>query len=284
MTEEYEAEIEAEEEIPQDVAEDVDSDPAPEEETNTPDPDLIAEARKQGWKSRDEWHGSIPRGYIEDPEEYLEYTERLSRSPVVKAAMERAERAEELARKTEAALQAGHKRDMERQKAEYEARMQALDSRRRQAAEEADVETYDKIGRAMAELPKPVDPTPQADPLEPFYQGHSWLKDPILAGVAKTIVDQGLRSGAVTPDDAGKQIEFAEQGLKEYFPHKFAPPAKEPPKPRVSGGGMAPTARKTGFDTLPKEARDVFSRQVKQGIFEDTKEDREFYFNEYQNG
>lgn len=286
MTDEHEAPIEAEEALSEDVSDDV---AASADDDDAPPPkawsqEVEDEAKLFGWKAPDEWKGDRPPGYIDNPTDYMD---RLSKSTPFRVAMEKAQKAEDAARKTQAALEAGHRRDLERQQKDYESRIAALNARRRQAAEEADVETYDKIGEAIEKTPKPQSDVPQSDPLEPFYDTHKWLKDPILWQYGANVVEVALKSGELRSRDPADQVAFAEEKLKGYFPHMFQPkeqPKADPPKERVNGGGMTGTTKRTGFDSLPRDAREVFARQVKQGIFEDSKEDREFFFNEYSNG
>lgn len=286
MTEQHEAPLDAEEALEADVSESVAEPAPPEQEDVVPekswDQEVEDEAKLFGWKSPSEWKGEVPPGYIDNPADYMD---RLSRSAPFRKAMELAEQAKESARKTQAAMESAYKRDLERQQQAYEDRMSALSARRRQAAEEADLETYDRIDRAMRETPRPEREAPAQpeDILAPHYDGHGWLKDPVMRQHGFNLVDAALRDGSLQTSDAGEQIKYAEEKLKGYFPHIFEAP-KPKPKPRVEGSGMVPAAKKTGFDTLPKDARDVFAKQVKQGVFEDTKEDREFFYNEYQNG
>lgn len=287
MTDEHEAPIEAEEALSEDVSDDVaasaDDDDAPPPKTWSQE--VEDEAKLFGWKAPDEWKGDRPPGYIDNPTDYMD---RLSKSTPFRVAMEKAQKAEDAARKTQAALEAGHRRDLERQQQEYESRIAALNARRRQAAEEADIETYDRIGEAIQKTPRPQDNARPDDPLTEFYDTHTWLNDPVLRQHGTNIVGAALQSGELTAMSAAEQVAFAEEKLKGYFPHMFQkhepPKAQEPPKERVNGGGMTGVTKRTGFESLPKDAREVFARQVKQGIFEDSKEDREFFFNEYSNG
>lgn len=245
------------------------------------------EAKAFGWKSPDEWKGEVPPGYISDPKEYMERAERFT--PFRKL-REQVEQANERARKIETALEAGHRRDMERQKREFENRVQYLEGLQRKAADDMDLVTYDQIGRQLRGMRPPQEEAPQQQPqrkhpAEEYGDTHEWLKDPVLFKQGGDIIQAALDSGTRFQSDV-EQVEYAEKQLKAYFPHLFKQPEPaQQSKPRVDGGGLAPVAAKrTGYDTLPKDVKSVFERQVSAGIFKNTKEDKEFFFNEYQNG
>lgn len=286
MTTEHETPIEDVEEVSADVQEAVDShvDTPAEPVVEKPWPQEVEdEAKFFGWKSPDEWKGDIPAGYIGNPADYMD---RVSKSKPFQKAMELAEQAKETARKTEQALEAAHRRDLERQEAEYRRQIDSLTARQRRAAEEADTDTFDRIERQKREMARPQ--APQVDPaqMQEVAKEHTWVNDPYLKQHGAAIVQAGIKSGQLRTNDPREQVEYAEERLKHLFPGAFQQPPKEAPKeappPKVDGGGLASAIRpKTGFDSLPAEAKSVFKRQVKSGLFEDTKEDREFFFNEY---
>lgn len=288
MTTEHEPEVETEEALPEDVSGDVEVSAADEQEDVAPakewDEATEQEAREWGWKSPEDWKGDRS-GLIEDPRAYLD---RYGNIPIVKKAVERATKAEEAARKTEAALAAAYKRDLDRQRREYDSRIEAIQAQKRKAAEDADLDRYDQLDRLERETPRPEPSQPDHGPaiLDPFKAEHPWLNDPFLGEQGAHIVNAGLARGEVPGGDTAAQIKYAEGKLKTYFPHMFAPPEPTPkPQPKVDGGGLAGALRKKeGFDTLPKDAKDTFAKYVKEGLFEDTKEDREQYFDDYQNG
>lgn len=256
------------------------------------DDDTEEDARYLGWKSPDEWKGDVPPGYIGNPKEYMD---RLERSTPFRKMRERAEQAEaklqEKLDRITSAVDAGHKRELERQRSEYERQMRVIAAGQRKAVEEADTERFDQLEQHKQSLRPPEDPvaTPDhpEDPVEPFKADHAWLNDPIMRQTGATLIDQAVSSGALPPTaNAKAQIEYAEEQVKKYYPHLFKADEPDPkPKPaaKVDGGGLAAPRSRSGFDSLPKEARSEFSRQVSKGVFEDTKEDREFFYNEYQN-
>lgn len=243
--------------------------------------DEEAEARQLGWKSPDEWKGERPPGYIDNPKDFLTRLENMTPFRKMREQME------ERARKLEATFEAARRRDLDRQQAEHDQRMQALLARQRKAVEEADTETFDQLTQMREQLEKQrpdAEPQPQGDPLESFYGNHEWLKDPIMRDAGAKAIDTAFKQGELPPSaDTKTQVEYAEAHVRRYFPHLFKTEEQPKPKPKVDGGGLGANRKRTGFDTLPKDAREVFMRQVQKGIFKDTKEDREFFFNEYQN-
>lgn len=239
------------------------------------------EARLFGWKSPDEWQGDKPPGYIEDPKEYLE---RVKRSRTFKVMEDKiAEQGRKLATVNERAL--------ERQRAEYEQRLAALDQMQRKAVEGGDVQTYDRVQEARrnleAESAALTQPEPQApDPvLTEFVENNDWAKNPVLWNEAAQIVQTGIDSGSIQTNDPAEQLAFAEQTMRAKYPHLFQQADPQPQRQRVDGGGLAGPQNRgaSAYDKLPSEAKQAFARQMKRGVWKDTKKDREEYAREYNN-
>lgn len=290
-----ENEIQAHEEAPEEAAEAIEVDAGEHEVSQSEtakewSDEVEQEARDFGWKSPDEWKGTIPPGYIDNPEDFVA---RQDRNPAVRKLrrdLEQSQRkvSQELGKIT-AALEAGHKRELERQQAEYKRQIGMISAGQRRAVEEADTERFDALEQQRQRVAPPdLEPTPeqpQADPIAEYVDSHPWLNDAMMRNAGAVAIDQAMQSGAIPPNaTVAQQVEYAEQRVKDYFPHMFKQPEPTPkPRAKVDGGGLGAKAR-AGFDSLPKDARDAFGKFVGQGVFEDTKEDREFYFNEYQNG
>lgn len=291
-----------------DLIEDIDApkDDAPEADTVAPetpdtpdapewDDETAAEAKLLGWKSPDEWKGDKPPGYIDNPNDFLERIEKSTPYRKIREQRDadRAEYQKSLAG-IQAAIEAGHKREQERMRADYDAKIKEITKQQREAAQEGDLERYDALQGTKDSIkpPEPVRPADsgagqsQEDPLKPFYETNSWVKDPIMRDAGAKVIDAAVRAGGLSPTSTvAEQIAYAEKQVRDYFPHKFEAPAPKRTTPRVDSGGLAGTAlKREGFDALPKDARDAFQQQVKAGIFEDTKEDRKFYHDSYTNG
>lgn len=243
--------------------------------------DQEEEARAFGWKPPEEWVGEKPSGYIDDPREWLERLDRFT--PFKKLR----EQQQEQVRKLESTFQAQMERIQQREREEYDRRLQQIQAAQRKAVSEADTEAWDRLEQAKASLrpPEPVEAV-KHDPIPPELRAQKqWLNDPMLVDHGAKAIEIGYKTGDLRPGaSAAEQVEYAEQKVQAYFPHLFQEPEKRKPAPKVDGGGLAPKQQKSSFNTLPKDARDAFFRQVERGIFEDTKEDREFFYNEYANG
>lgn len=239
------------------------------------------EARMLGWKDPSEWQGEKPPGYIDNPTAYLD---RLQRSTPFRKMQEATDRK---VRKLESALEAGNKRQLERQQREHEAELNRIRLGQRQAVENADTDEFDRLEKERETLapPEPIIEEPQGDKTEAYHEEHPWLTDPIMRSHGFNVVNDALLKGILQPDDTEGQIKYAATQVQKYFPHLFETEKPKPaPKPKLDGGGLAGGKKKEGFDSLPKDVKDTFMRQVKKGTFENTKDDREFYYNEYQNG
>lgn len=286
-------EIEEAEELAGDPPADVvEPEPQPEPEPPAWTPEAEAEARDFGWKSLTEWKGDVPPGYIDNPQDYLDRLERHTPFRKIREKYETLERTfEDRIRKTESAQRAMYERDLKRQQEDYEHRMRLIEEGKRRAAEEGDMERYDRFTKTQQGMkppePQELEPQPEYN-AAPLAKDHPWLNDPIMRAHGAQVIDTAFRSGVIPPNaSAEEQVKYAEEQVRRYFPHLFQQPEPEPqpkPKAKVDGGGLAGAGKRTGYDTLPKEARAAFEAQVKEGIFADSKEDREFYFNAYTNG
>ena len=132
----------------------------------------------------------------------------------------------------------------------------------------------------MRQPPQPEQPQGPAREVVEYQQQNDWAKDPVLWQEAIQAVNYGLSSGALQTPDPKAQLEFAERTMRAKYPHLFQAPA---PRQRVDGGGLAsgPAAGRSAFDKLPSEAKAAFERFVKQGVFANTKKDREEYASDY---
>lgn len=244
------------------------------------------EARLFGWKSPDEWQGDKPAGYIGKPDEFLD---RVQRSRIFKAMQDKLQTTEqqaaELARKQEAMNQ----RAIERQREQHAAELQRITTAQRRAVEEADPEAYDQLEAQRQKLQAPPEAikqdTPPTNPDVEAYRASetgAWLNNPVLAKTAAELVGQ---NPAILVRSAKEQIAYAEAEIRKMYPAYFPKPEPKPaPRTAVDGGGLATGggSKPVGaFTKLPSEAKANFARFVKEGLYSDTKEDREEYANEY---
>lgn len=245
------------------------------------------EAKALGWKGDDEWKGDKPAGYIADPREYLRRAETFGPFRKLK---EKTDRLEDHLRRVESIAAKQVERAQKQAEAEFNQRLAAIQSEKRRAAQEGDLERYDQLSATEARLerPKAEAPAPAApvDPLgDDVKAKHAWINDPYLRKRGAELVDEAFGRGELPPTASPQeQVAFVEGRLRTYYPHLFQTEQKAPAKASpVDGGGIA-SARRSGFSALPQDAKDAFKRLVAQGVFKDTDEDRKFYHDEYNAG
>lgn len=243
-------------------------------------------ARMFGWKPSTEWQGEKPPGYIEDPREWMQ---RVERSPIFRAMEEKQERMQRDAEDSARRLEAMNQRALDIQQKQHDRELQRIAQDKRAAVQDADAAAYDRLEREETELrkntPQEVKPEqPQTDPWLASYtasEDGKWLQNPILRKEAMEAVNfmPGMASAT-----AQQQVEYAETVMREAG---RLPKKEEKPKPRnmVDSGGLGSRGGKKpdagSFEKLPSEAKTQFQRFVDQGIFEDTKTDREDFANDY---
>ncbi len=264
---------------------------APEVDDDSPalaySPEDAAEAKLFGWKPREEWLGEVPETFVDDPAKYLE---GVRKSRIFRTMDEKLSQAQETARRMDA-MQA---QQMERMRAGYEQRLEQIRGEKRKAVESADAESYDAWDKQERELERhrPVDAPQQPQPAQQEVltyaetQEGSWLKNPALAQEAFYFLENNPAYKALSAMD---QVDAAKDYVKRRYPRMFPAEAPKtepqtPSAPKVDPGGLG-SARSAGtkFAKLPGEAKQQFERFVKQGLFADTKADREEYANEYLN-
>lgn len=263
---------------------------APEVETPeaSPEPEWSSEdaeeARLFGWKDDQEFKGEKPEGYIADPREYME---RVQRSRIFQAMQQKLDDAQTSAAEQARKMQAVTKAAVERQKADYERELEKIRQDQRAAVEVGDTDAYDAAEKRRAELqaPQDVDPEPEKPKVDPYIteymatENGAWLNNPILRDAAAKLVgaNQAVLAGSVQD-----QVAYAEAEIRKMYPSYFPQQERSKPRAVVDGGGLAGgRLAKDAFSKLPEDAKSTFNQQVKDGLFEDTKEDREWFANEY---
>lgn len=264
---------------------------APVEPEPTPDPALEAEARKYGWKPKDEFTLTPERW--RDAKTFLESapTQVKMLKDELKVRDARIAAAEQIAREAAATVRAEAQRRYEVERQRFEAEIADLRAAKLRAAEGADIETYKTLEQreASIRLPEqprlPAAPQPAYDPLvKEYIDKNEWTKDQALLNWARIQIDQ---TPAVQAMPAIDQVMWAERRVKEFFPHRFPAPAPVVPAPapvaapvpapvaaaprvsRVDGGGLATAAAKP---TLSAEERQAAMQYVKKGVFKSVDE------------
>lgn len=278
-----------------DIEEELDElevDAQPSEEELAAQKEAEDEARKYGWRPKEEFDRD-PEGWVdasrflELPSTNVKMLRDTKRELEGQLADLKKSQTEEISR-IQAVSKKATERQLEREKAAYEAKLRELQAGQRKAVEEADTEAFDNLRALEAEhrkhepQPEPEMPgqpqqQPQIDPLISSYvEQHEWAKNPLLWGEATQAVEYGLRSKQIQPDNTQAQIDYAESVMKAKYPHLFAKPES-----RVETGGLATGApRNKGVDDLPADAKRIGKEYVEDGVYKNMAEYAADYWSE----
>lgn len=232
---------------------------------------LEEEARKYGWRPKAEFDRD-PAGWV-DADRFLELpTTKVKMHRDVQKHLEKElrERDERLARMegmTKKAIEAVRRQEEEK----YQQQLASLSAAQRRAAEEGDLERFDRLEAQRAKIQPPapvVDEPAQDDPLAAYRTSEEgkWANDPSAVRFAAQLVEANPHVKYLPPI---KQAQWAASQVKDYFPEYFAAPSQPRPAPqRVDGGGLGGSFRRgKGVDDLPPEAAKIAQEFVKEGIF-----------------
>lgn len=231
------------------------------------DPETEALARKYGWKPKAE--STLPEGSYMEADRFVAASKTRVRILADQLAEtdRRAAAAEALARSAAETVR-------RQERARYEAELENIRAAKVEAVKAADEETYRDLEDREAKLrPPPAGPDPGLDAYAKTPEG-AWLNDKFMWRTAVNALNDDPAALALPPLE---QAKWAAGKLKEYFPHKFAPPAPPPPRDevgrfsRVDGGGLA-TGRTTASHGLSAEDYAAAQELVKQKVFKDVGE------------
>ena len=283
MSEDIEATPEEIVETPEAVVEAPPVEVAPEVEV---DPEVADEARKYGWRPKEEFDLD-PEGWV-DADRFLELpsTQRKQlkdinrnlEAEIGKLKSSNETTAREAAKAAKIAIEQAEKR--------HEAELMSVRAAQRKAAEDGDIAAYDiaeqKVQALQSQKPVADDPQPQqrSAEFEAYRQSADWVKDPIMWNVAVQAVSAG--GDAVMSMSDIEQLKYAETKVKEYFPDKFAPP--KPRVQRVDGGGIGAAKATKGVNALPPEARAAAKEFVEEGVYESMDDYAKAYFKHLDGG
>jgi len=240
-------------------------------------PELETEARALGWKSPDEWQGDIPAGYIDNPERYLQRAESFTPFKKLK---ERLDEVARMSEKTQEALSKTFQRELQ-------TRMTQLQAEKVKAVEVGDVAEFQRLEKQQAELNKQAAEVPQAPSnavppdhraaIDQWRVGKDWFqKDKAMTVDAVQFYGEAEASGYSDPKAI---LAYVDQKMAAKYA-TLAP--KQAASATVEAGlTFGGNAAASGFEKLPKDAKDAFQRFVKQGLFQDTKEGRAAYAEDY---
>lgn len=244
-------------------------------------PEAEAEARKYGWRPKDEFDRD-PKGWV-DASRFLELPttqKKMVQDELRQTTSEFTRRMERLERSNKAAM----KRALEVQQEAHERDLKNVEAAQRRAVEDGDTDRYDALARhkqvLMKAAPRPddADDTPAGpDPYVSEYKESAegaWLKDPMLFDFASRAIDNSRGAAGQT---AREQIAYAKTQVEKYFPHMFETKPK-PRASRVDGGGLAGGRASGGAAKLPPEAVRAGKDFVKQGLFKSLDDYAKTYF------
>lgn len=244
------------------------------EPVETGDPELEAEAKKYGWRPKEQFDRA-PENWVDAerfldlPQTRLKMTRDLARN-LERQVKEKEDRLNRIERTTQAALEAV--RQQERQR--YEAELRRIEQAKLEAVQTADIEKYRQLDAEEQRLAPPALPQPPAQPqVAPEVEAYrateqgAWLADQELVTVGARLIDADPIARALPPR---KQIEWAEKQLRTYYPERFKASDPEPQRAaRVDAGTLVARPRIKGVAELPPEAKKIGADFVKQGLFKD---------------
>lgn len=242
------------------------------------------EARKYGWRGRDEYD-LAPDGWV-DPERFLELPSTLRKQAQDESRNLRAELAarDEKIAGIERAAKAAVENARRQAEDTYKARLAAIERAQADAVENADSERFTELKKAERQLMETRpgrEPTnePNADVIT-YREKNAWAQDPRVWAAMVDIVETTPGAKALSGAD---QLKIAERGVRNLMPHLFEDPA--PAKTLVAsktdpgGLGALPRGKKTAAD-LPPDARAIARDFVEEGVFKSVDEYAKKYFAE----
>lgn len=251
---------------------------APDDEVEAPR-DYEADARKQGWKPKDEFKG--PEGRWKDAETFvLDSEENLH---VVKSvlASERKENADRLNRIEKATSLA-----LERLNKEHDTKVQEMEGQLRYYASKGDLAGYDQVNAKLTEV-KADAPRVEGNietPDDVFARDNPWYGedgDLAMTGFAEKFSQRLNKSNPTLALD--ENLKRTKDAVMKEFPHKFAKGEVRRTFAAVDPGSSFPSAgRRQGggksASDLPSDIKTIGERFVRQGLFKSLDEYAKDYF------
>jgi hypothetical protein len=149
--------------------------------------------------------------------------------------------------------------------------------------EVGDVAEFQRLEKQQAELVKEARQPQQQDAVPPDHRaaidqwrvGKDWFqKDKAMTVDAVQFYGEAEAQGYSDPKAI---LTYVDQKMAAKYA-TLAPKQSAPVEAGLTFGGNAAAS---GFEKLPKDAKDAFQRFVKQGLFQDTKEGRAAYAEDY---
>ncbi len=249
------------------------------------EPTIEERAASLGWKSPDEWKGDKPRGYIDDPARFVEWAENLGPvKKLVESQQKELEALREQARRSEAAVM----RQVERERAQYKANLEAIRAAKAQAVQDGDADAYTALDRREMAMRAEAEDKPQSQ--APQMSDHDrravdiWVAnnsdwfgpsgDKERSDAAVQLMGEATERGIASIEG---QLAYVDRQMAIRFPKEQTKPEPVSRFDTALGAGGGQSA----FSKLPKEARDQFRRFVEKGVFADDEAARKQYTEDY---
>jgi hypothetical protein len=287
MSEENAA-LEAEQEVATDPPAEADFSSQEQAEPAKPERDYEAEARKMGWKPKEEWDGEP--SHHKDAKTYVEHGENIVRiaKAETRTLEDKIKEQEKLFEKRISLMERmgaeTRKREAERHKTELE----NVRKQQRQAVVDGDTDAFDRLSHQMDVLNAnaPSDKQSEGDPnaeyqskVEKFQSENVWYgTDDVLTAYANDISQKRARDNPNITFEENARLTI--EAVKQRFPEKFGAKKAANGHAAVDGGGSFPTVtqKKTLASKLPPEAAAQAKEDVKAGLYKSADAWAEVYF------
>lgn len=256
-------------------------------------------ARQRGWKSRDEWAGTVPKSFIDDPERFNEVYERKAEVTSLRKKVEEQGAAIESVKKWREAERA-------RMKKEAQAEAELLIEQARQAYADGDAEKGDRLLKRRDERldvtrePEPAEEQDAGDggeagpppEFQAFVERNPWYewsptrgyRDPERAEYANNYAAD-LKDRGVAPKD---RYDLVAKAVEEKFGPYGKPNGSGAPRGQsLNGDGGGAGARsgagkkKLSFSSLDPETQMEARSAIKQGLYKSEADFLKTYTEEY---
>jgi hypothetical protein len=235
------------------------------ENPNT-EPTIEETAHTMGWVPKEEFRGNPD--YWTDAETFVK--KGHDELPVLRSNVKNMSRKMIELEKTLIDQQKFHenntKAQVERAKEEALANMRA-------AAEEGDMDAFDRAQKAHNSIEEPkFEPRPGPDPeltalQEQWKEDNPWYSKDVL--LMKEADEMSAYIAQARPELIPQQnLDATAKAIVDKYPHKFQNQRRKQPAPVASGGRKPSPSGKT-FNSLPQEAKDAFARMQKMKIMSD---------------
>lgn len=236
-------------------------------------------AKKYGWRPREEFDLD-PEGFVE-AEKFLEFSSTQVRILRDEANAQKAEfeaakadmdkRVEALTATTQMAL----KRQEEQMQEAHKRELERIHNEQIQAVQEMDTDRFEKLKKEEADL-KPVQASTDQIYVDNYRKENEWVNDPLLWKIG---IDAVSAAGPAAGESIQEQLKYAEEKVKDLYPHKFAAPVEEKPQiTKIDPGGLGGGINTSDDMTLPPEAKAAAKEFIEMGLYKDEAEYAKDYF------